>query len=73
LQISGANLVWRRYGGGTDGGSDSEIFFANLARQDMFGFAVSDGAGGSVAGSFNFAIAETPVVEELALPLPNPG
>jgi hypothetical protein len=34
----------------------------------MFGFTVSDGAGGSVAGSFNFAIAETQVVEEVAPP-----
>jgi beta propeller repeat protein len=70
LQISGANLIWVGSSGGSDGGTDSEIFFANLARQDMFGFTVSDGAGGSVAGSFNFAIAETQVVEELAPPAP---
>jgi beta propeller repeat protein len=70
LGISGANLVWTRYGGGSDGGTDGEIFFANLARQDMFGFTVSDGAGGSVAGSYSFAIAETPVVEEPAPPAP---
>jgi serralysin len=63
-QVSGANIAWSG-SGGSDGGADNEIFFANLARQDRFGFTVSDGAGGSVAGSFSFAIAEVTVTPEL--------
>ncbi len=54
-QVSGSNVVW--YGrGGSDGGTDGEIFFGNLASRDRFNFTVSDGAGGSTAGTFNFTI-----------------
>jgi Cadherin-like len=70
-QVSGANIAWTSVGG-SDGGQDNEIFFANLARQDMFGFTVSDGAGGSVAGNFNFAIAEVPVLVDLEPVQPSP-
>jgi beta propeller repeat protein len=69
-QVSGVNVVWSGTGG-SDSGKDNEIFFANLARQDMFGFTVSDGAGGSVAGNFSFAIADVPPLVGLP-PAPDP-
>jgi hypothetical protein len=64
LNLSGNYLIWAGLGG-ADGGADSEIFFANLAQPNVFGFqdgfefTVSDGTGGSVTGTFSMAIAET--------------
>jgi hypothetical protein len=48
-------VVWAGRGG-SDGGNDYEIFFGNLANRDRFNFTVSDGAGGSTAGTFNLTI-----------------
>ena len=53
--VSGSNVVWIGRGG-SDGGTDDEIFFGNLANRDRFNFTVSDGAGGSTAGTYNFTI-----------------
>jgi beta propeller repeat protein len=48
LQISESNVVWQ----------DSGIYFSSPYQQpeDYFGFTVTDGAGGSTSGTFNFAI-----------------
>jgi hypothetical protein len=55
-RVSGSNVLWAGRGG-SDGGSDFEIFFfGNPANRDRFNFTVSDGAGGSTAGTFNFTI-----------------
>jgi hypothetical protein len=52
LEISGSNVVWQR-----SDGIDSEIYFYNPSQQqDLFGFTVTDGVGGSTSGTFNFTI-----------------
>ena len=50
--ISGSNIVWV-----VGDGTDSEIYYSsNIARSDRFSFTVSDGAGGSTDGTFNFTL-----------------
>ncbi|MBD2091747.1 pre-peptidase C-terminal domain-containing protein [Microcoleus sp. FACHB-1515] len=52
--ISGGNVVWTR--STSPNLTTSQVFLISAARQDSFGFTVTDGAGGSTNGTFNFTI-----------------